>query len=461
MPVNNPFLQPIRSTTDYANEYARTDALRNQNALQAMTLEQATQSNAAKGGIRNMLSTLGPDATLDRQIGGLRSLGTPEALAQADTLDTANQNRIKTAATASKEQADADAQRADIKWKLADRHAQQLAFVQTPEDAVAYIDEGIREGSLPMAGRDRAIAMIQQGGVNAWKQMAQQAALPVLEKFKQEAEMARTRLSTDTQVQTTKMNNDTSRANTAATQAGENSRAAQSRATQLRLGGYDANGNLLDIGGQGNPLSGLVDSIGTYKSPESVALARIPPALKSQVLAAVMQKYPDYDPSTFAAKQKAARDFATGTQGNAMRSFAVAGQHLDQLAPLIEALDNGNNQTVNKVGNAIATWNGGTPVTNFDAAKEVVGKEVIKAIVGSGGGVEERQELARQLDAAKSPQQLHGVVKQYRALMSAQHDALHAQRLGAGLPESTMPNYGDAGATATAAGSGWKILGVH
>lgn len=229
MPITNPFLQPVRSAVDYSNDYAQADARRNQNALQALTLEQATQSNAAKGGIRNALASLGPEATLDKQIGTLRSLGTPEALTQADSLDTSQQNRQKSAASAAKDQAEADAKTAEVKWKLADRHAQQLAFVQTPEDAVAYIDEGIREGSLPMAGRERAIAMIQQGGLAAWKQAAQQAAIPVVERFKQDAEMARTKLSTDTQVKTTGMNNETSRANTVYTQGQENARAAQTR----------------------------------------------------------------------------------------------------------------------------------------------------------------------------------------------------------------------------------------
>jgi len=114
---------------------------------------------------------------------------------------------------------------------------------------------------------------------------------------------------------------------------------------------------------------------------------------------------------------------------------------LDQLGQLVDALGNGNNQTLNKIGNAVATWNGATPVTDFNAAKDVVAKEVMKAIVGGGGGVAEREELARSMSAVNSPAQLKGVITQYRNLMAAQHDALLQQRDAAGLPRSTLPTY--------------------
>jgi len=160
------------------------------------------------------------------------------------------------------------------------------------------------------------------------------------------------------------------------------------------------------------------------------------------VMRRVFELNPSYDETTYSAKMKGAKDFSTGSQGNAMRSFAVAGQHLDQLGGLVDALDNGNIQLVNKIANSFATQTGGTAPTNFDAAKDIVSKEVVKAIVAGGGGVSEREELARLMSQAKSPAQLKGVISQYRSLMGAQHDALLQQRRAAGLPDSTLPNYG-------------------
>jgi hypothetical protein len=130
-----------------------------------------------------------------------------------------------------------------------------------------------------------------------------------------------------------------------------------------------------------------------------------------------------------------------------MRSFATAGQHLDQLGELVDALGNKDLQAQNAAANKVKQWTGSTSVTNFNAAKDIVSKEVVKAIVAGGGGVSEREELARLMDAAKSPAQLKGVITTFRNLMAAQHENLLAQRRAAGLSDSTLPDYGGAGNT--------------
>jgi hypothetical protein len=185
-----------------------------------------------------------------------------------------------------------------------------------------------------------------------------------------------------------------------------------------------------------------------------------------RILGRVMEINPNYDATTILAKKKAAADFTSGTLGNSLRSFAVAGQHLDQLGALADAMNNGNLQLVNQLGNTIAAQTGSPAPTNFNAAKDIVSKEVMKAIVAGGGGVAEREELNKTMSAANSPAQLKGVIQQYRNLMAAQHDALLQQRDAAGLPRSTLPNYsvgndGGAagGAGAPAAPAGWSYVG--
>lgn len=203
-------------------------------------------------------------------------------------------------------------------------------------------------------------------------------------------------------------------------------------------------------------------AIASGQLPAPTGMALLNPK-NQRILGRVMEINPQYDSTTVDAKKKAARDFSTGQQGNAMRSFAVAGDHLDQLNQLVDALDNGNLQIVNKIGNAYATQTGSPAPTNFDAAKDVVSKEVVKAIVAGGGGVEERRELAHLMDQAKSPAQLKGVIQQYRNLMAAQHDALLQQRRAAGLSDSTLPNYSGVHGVqpaAPAAPSGWTYIGT-
>lgn len=190
---------------------------------------------------------------------------------------------------------------------------------------------------------------------------------------------------------------------------------------------------------------GIAD--GSFPAPTGMALSN-PRMVRA--LEMVKQINPNYDFTATTAKKAAATAFTSGNQGNAMRSFAVAGQHLDQLNTLVDALGNGNTNLVNKVAQGYSSQTGNPAPTNFDAAKDVVSKEVIKAIVGSGGGVAEREELAKTMSTTRSPAQLKGVINQYRMLMSAQHDALLEQRRAAGLPDSTLPNYTGASAPSAA-----------
>jgi hypothetical protein len=181
---------------------------------------------------------------------------------------------------------------------------------------------------------------------------------------------------------------------------------------------------------EGNTPSDLseatVDAIGQgrMKAPTGYALRN--PKM-ANLMDRVNAKYADFDATEYDAKQKAMRDFSTGTQGNSIRSFATATNHLAQLDQLVDALDNGNVPLINKISNTVAQATGSVAPTNFDAAKGIVAKEVLKSIVAGGGGVEERQELAHLLDNAKTTKQLKGVIRDYSHLMEAQKDNLIRQ----------------------------------
>lgn len=169
-----------------------------------------------------------------------------------------------------------------------------------------------------------------------------------------------------------------------------------------------------------------VDAIGQgrMKAPTGYALRN--PKM-ANLMDRVAAKYPEFDATQYDAKQKAMRDFSTGTPGNSIRSFAVASDHLKQLDGLVDALDNKNIPLFNKLANSVAKNTGSVAPTNFDAAKGIVAKEVLKSIVAGGGGVEERQELAHLLDNAKTPKQLKGVIQTYSHLMDAQREGLERQ----------------------------------
>jgi hypothetical protein len=94
---------------------------------------------------------------------------------------------------------------------------------------------------------------------------------------------------------------------------------------------------------------------------------------------------------------------------------------------LSDALQNGDVKAFNALGNTIARQTGQPAPTNFDAAKQIVTAEVIKAVVASGGGVTERQEAERNFAAANSPAQLKGLINTYQDLLGGQLKSLNLQ----------------------------------
>ena len=156
---------------------------------------------------------------------------------------------------------------------------------------------------------------------------------------------------------------------------------------------------------------------------------------------AVAQYNPDFDATAYNTRKTASAAFTTGIQGRQLLAFGSAVKHLETLGGLIDALKNNDTIQLNRLNNVWKKQTGQSAVTNFEAAKGIVAKEIMKSIVTGGGGVEERQELSHLMDTAKSPEQLKGVVDTYYELMNAQKENLIIQRDAAGLSRSTLPDY--------------------
>jgi len=145
------------------------------------------------------------------------------------------------------------------------------------------------------------------------------------------------------------------------------------------------------------------------------------------VMARVMELNPDYQANEYGARNKAYKDFSTGKNGNQVRSFNVAISHLDSLEKAADALGNGDMQAFNKLGNSIAKATGKAAPNNFDGMKKIVTDEIVKAIVGAGGGVADREEASKTISSANSPAQLIGIMNSYRDLMAGQLNGLQQQ----------------------------------
>lgn len=157
-------------------------------------------------------------------------------------------------------------------------------------------------------------------------------------------------------------------------------------------------------------------------------------SLPAMIANKYMSDHPDAtaeDAENFAARfgeqQKAMRDFGTGQQGNAVRSFNVALTHLDTLRGLGEALQNGDVQGINKFKNSFAAQFGQPAPTNFNAAKSFVADEVTKGVLGSAGALADREKANDNLSNASSWPQLIGAINTYQNLGAGQIHGLKQQ----------------------------------
>lgn len=154
-------------------------------------------------------------------------------------------------------------------------------------------------------------------------------------------------------------------------------------------------------------------------------------ALKSpwgqEVISRVRELNPNYAGADYGSNAAGLKQFTSGKNGNTIRSLNVAVQHLDQLSTLADALDSGDVPLFNKVAVAYKQQTGNAAPSNFNAAKKVVADEIVKAIVGSGGGVADREEAANSINAAQSPAQLKGVIQTYQGLMTGQLNGIREQ----------------------------------
>jgi hypothetical protein len=168
--------------------------------------------------------------------------------------------------------------------------------------------------------------------------------------------------------------------------------------------------------------------IANYEMPAPTGYALYRPGTSGlTVMQMVTKLNPDFDGTRFSERQKAVKDFGTGPDGKTVRSLDVGTTHLANQEDLARALQNGDMQAVNSAGQRIAQELGVPAPTNFDAAKQIVGDEIVKAIVGYNGASADREKLQESLNRASSPAQLSGVISTFRTLMAGQLQGLKRQ----------------------------------
>lgn len=470
MPVVNPFLQPVKSAADYSNDYLAADTRRQQNQLSGLQLQQAAEAETERTALR---SYLGSGADLTSADGIAR--GYAAAPTQFGPIAKSFQDRATSAALAQKDIAQAgnfDADSADKRQitgkRTADQAIADTANFRTPQDALTSLNAHFQRGDIDalkyeMVRKTLEPSLQDPSQFPGWKHTTIINIQDAVDRAKSQAPkvdmvnaggaMVPTQSNLDagpvgpvagsapipvTQTADNAATQATLRANNAATQAGENARSAAAQRGENLRAGYTEDGKPTA------DMETTAQAIASGQLPPPAGMALTNPK-NQRILARVMEINPQYDYTSVTAKKAAANQFAFGPLGNQMRSGATAIDHLSQMKTLVSALDNGDNNTYNQVKNAVGAWSGGTAPTNLDAAKQVIMDEVMKSIVAGGGGETERKALQDTMKDKHSAAQLNGAIDQFLGLMKPQQANLLAQRRAAGLPDSTLPDYGGGG----------------
>lgn len=170
----------------------------------------------------------------------------------------------------------------------------------------------------------------------------------------------------------------------------------------------------------------MAKSIGEYRSAPLAGNS-----IRTPVGAAIMQKlhqdYPNYDQSRWNAVNKVEVDFADGKNANTTRSLNVLVAHADVVRDLIKSMQSGDVKGLNAAQNLWSREIGGTAPGNFEAAKQVLGDEIVKAVTGSAGALGDREHAKAVMDAANSPDQLNQVLDVYQRMAAGQLNGLRQQ----------------------------------
>jgi hypothetical protein len=198
------YLAPPKSAMDYSAELDQADARRQslqQNALALAAgqqkFDEQQQAGQRAAQLRAALMGLPQGATDDQRIQAMRGTGTPEGFAAADALSKSLIEQRKGTAAAAKDEADTAQTNLKRDIALHDFHAQKLATVQTPEDALEWAKEGNALGLFTQPGQFmRGVAAIQQAAQSPeafakWKAGAMQAGQSIADQMKQQLEQAK------------------------------------------------------------------------------------------------------------------------------------------------------------------------------------------------------------------------------------------------------------------------------
>lgn len=173
-----------------------------------------------------------------------------------------------------------------------------------------------------------------------------------------------------------------------------------------------------------NTKQSIVDLIGQYKMDPKL-LSRM--MYKHPEMAGlVRQSYPDWDETSYEAKNKIAQNYTSGAESKSINAISTALGHAGELGQAIDALNNSDGlNMLRKLGNSVGVnVLGNDKVTAFNLIVHRLAPEIAAAYIQGGGGEGERGTNASDFAASLGNQQLRTnlgeTVKLLRSKIAAQ-----------------------------------------
>lgn len=181
------------------------------------------------------------------------------------------------------------------------------------------------------------------------------------------------------------------------------------------------------IGGTPENPSSTAQMVADYQVPFTSAVARLPGPARDALLAQVKAINPNFQASNFDTYKGTERAFTSGKEATSANALNTMMGHLGTLEEATAALNNGDIQLLNKIGNAIGVQTGKDPVVAFKTIVNRVGPEIAKAYIGGGGGQEERKKIEEDFSPNASPQQIRTAIRVSAQLAESKVKALQDQ----------------------------------
>lgn len=143
-----------------------------------------------------------------------------------------------------------------------------------------------------------------------------------------------------------------------------------------------------------------------------------------------------YNEGDFATRRAALQDWVKpgGAGGKAILAFNTVPHHLELASSMIDKLPTGDPRLANPLLNFFNVQLGDTAVTSWDTARHVITDEVVKSVLGTAGGVADRDKFEKILLASNTPEQLRDNIEVVKRLIGGRVMAARYLFTGAGLP---------------------------